>query len=376
VPASAYLDYNAAAPVRPRALAAAIEAMEAGGNASSVHAAGRAARRRVEEAREVVARLVDGAPGDVVFTSGGTEANNLALRGCGRKRILASAIEHDSVLRAAPDVETLPVSSDGVIDLAALEQALESEARPAIVSLMLANNETGVIQPVAEAAALAHAHGALLHCDAIQAAGRIPVSIRTLGADMLSLSGHKLGGPQGAGALVADDGVELQPLLGGGGQERYRRAGTEAVPAIAGFGAAAAEALAEVAMQPRVAALRDALEAALLAAEPSVVIFGRRTPRLPNTCCFATPGLSSETQLIALDLAGVAVSTGSACSSGRVKASHVLGAMGVPPALAACAIRVSLGWGSETVDVERLLEAWRVLLARRRLTEEAALSAA
>jgi cysteine desulfurase len=376
VPSTIYLDYNATAPVRPRALAAAVEAMDAGGNASSVHAVGRAARQRVEAAREAVARLVDAAPGEAIFTGGGTEANNLALKGCGRARILASAIEHDSVLRGAPDIETLPVAPDGVLDLAALEWALQRGGRPALVSVMLANNETGVIQPVAEAAELAHAHGALFHCDAIQAAGRIPVSMRALGADLLSLSAHKLGGPQGAGALIVRDGIEVQPLLGGGGQERYRRAGTETVPAIAGFGVAAEECLTELLDQTSIAALRDALEAALKAADPSVVVFGAGAGRLPNTCCFATPGLAAETQLIALDLAGVAVSAGSACSSGRVKASHVLAAMGMPAALASCAIRVSFGWRSEANDVERLVEPWRALLARRRPAEEAALSAA
>ncbi|MBX6323655.1 MAG: cysteine desulfurase [Rhodospirillaceae bacterium] len=364
--APVYLDYNATAPLRPAARAALESALAETGNASSVHGPGRAARARIEAAREQVARLVEAAAEGVVFTSGGTEANNLALAGCGRARVLVSAVEHDSVLRAAPDAEILPVTAEGVVDLAALEAALRRDGRPALVSLMLANNETGVIQPVAEAAAIARAHGALVHCDAVQAAGRIPVSLPGLGVDLLSLSAHKLGGPQGAGALVLRDGVELSPLLRGGGQERYRRAGTENVPGIAGFGAAADEAAAEPEVQGRVAALRDTLEAGLRAAEPSLVVFGAGAPRLPNTCCFAVPGLSAETLLIALDLAGVAASSGSACSSGKVRPSHVLAAMGVPPALARGAIRISLGWASRRADVERFLEAWRALPARRR----------
>lgn len=360
-----YLDYNATAPVRPRAAAAVAEAMATVGNASSVHGFGRAARARVEAARERVARLV-GATGDgVIFTGGGTEANNLALAGCGRQRVLVSAVEHDSVRRAVPGATTLPVTPDGILDLAALEAALAGDDRPALVALVLANNETGVLQPVAEAAAIAHAHGALLHCDAVQGAGRLAIDMAALGVDMLSLSAHKLGGPQGAGALVVREGVEIAPLLKGGGQERYRRAGTENVPAIAGFGAAADEALGEIAAQGTLAALRDRLESALAAAAAGVVVFGESAPRLANTSCFATPGLTSETQLMGLDLDGVAVSSGSACSSGKVRASHVLAAMGVSEPLASCAIRVSLGWRSTAADIDRLVEAWRRLLARR-----------
>jgi cysteine desulfurase len=229
---------------------------------------------------------------------------------------------------------------------------------------MLANNETGVLQPVAAAAAIAHRHGALLHCDAVQGAGRVAIDLAVLGADTLSLSAHKLGGPQGAGALVIREGLDVTPLLRGGGQERYRRAGTENVPAIAGFGAAAEEALAEIGSQAVIAALRDRLEAALASAGADVLVFGAGAERLANTSCFATPGLGSETQLMALDLDGVAVSSGSACSSGKVRPSHVLTAMGVPEALAACAIRVSLGWRSTGEDVDRLIDSWRRLVAR------------
>jgi cysteine desulfurase len=326
-----------------------------------------------------VAALAGAAADAVIFTSGGSEANNLAIRGCGRERAIVAAIEHDSVLKApakATAVETVPVSRDGVVDLAALETALRRDGRPALVSLMLANNETGVVQPVAAAAALAHAHGALFHCDAVQAAGRLPLSMAALGADLLSLSAHKLGGPQGAGALIVAEGIEVEPLIAGGGQERFRRAGTENVPAIAGFGAAAREAAAEAPHQAAVAGLRDRLESALRAIAPEVTIFGAGAGRLPNTCCFATPALSAETQLMALDLAGIAVGSGSACSSGKVRPSHVLAAMGVPEDLAACAIRISLGWRSTAADVDRLVEAWSGLLARRRPAPSESMDAA
>jgi cysteine desulfurase len=365
----AYLDYNATAPVRPAAAAAVAAALEAAGNASSVHAPGRAARRRIEDARERVAALVGAAPANVVFTSGGTEANALALTGSDATRLLVSAVEHDSVLRNAPGATPIPVDRNGVVDLAALDRLLaEPRGETCLVSLMLANNETGVIQPVAEAAAIARAHGARMHCDAVQAAGKIAVDIAVLGVDMLTLSAHKIGGPQGVGALVLRDGMTLAPLLKGGGQERGRRAGTENLPGIAGFGAAAAAALADLAAgaPARIAALRDGLEAALAApaAIQGAVIHGAGAARLPNTSCIGLPGRSAETQVMALDLAGVAVSSGAACSSGKVRASHVLGAMGLSAADAGCAIRVSLGWASTQDDVDRFVAAWGALAAR------------
>lgn len=365
--AVAYLDYNATAPVRSAARAAVIAALDAVGNPSSVHASGRAARRLVEDAREEVARLVNVAASAVVFTGGGSEANALALRGSGAARVIASAIEHDSVLRNAPTSSLIPVNRDGVVDLAALERLLgEPSGGRTLVSVMLANNETGVIQPVAEAAALARRHGSLVHCDAVQAAGKIAIDFAALGVDMLTLSAHKLGGPQGVGALVLREGVELAPLVGGGGQERGRRAGTENVAGIAGFGAAATAARADLdSGEPdRIARLRDGLEAAL---PPQAVIHGAGRPRLPNTSCIGLPGLSGETQVMALDLAGVAVSSGSACSSGKVRPSHVLAAMGCAPDEAQSAIRVSLGWASTAADVERFLVAWRGLARRRGL---------
>ena len=367
--APVYLDYNATAPVRPEAAAAVAEALAAAGNPSSVHGFGRRARKRVEDAREQVAALIGAAPADIVFTSGGTEANALALAGAGRRRILASAIEHDSVLAAAaaldPETPRIPVARSGVVDLDALVRLLDGQGGATLVSVMLANNETGVIQPVAEIARRAHAAGALVHCDAIQAAGKIPVDVPALGADLVSLSAHKLGGPQGVGALYVAEGIALAPLLRGGGQERGRRAGTENVPGIAGFGAAAAAAQSGLAESARIAALRASLEAAVLARPNRASIAGADSSRLPNTSCIVLPGVPSETQVMALDLAGVAVSAGSACSSGKVKASHVLAAMGFAPEEAGAAIRVSLGWSSTRADVERFVEAWGAVAARR-----------
>ncbi|MBL8665570.1 MAG: aminotransferase class V-fold PLP-dependent enzyme [Candidatus Odyssella sp.] len=364
-----YLDYNATAPVRPEAAAAVAEALAATGNPSSVHRFGRAARRRVEDAREQVAALIGAAPAEIVFTGGGTEANALALAGAGRARILVSAIEHDSVLAPAvaldPETPRIPAASDGTVDLDALDRLLAGRGAETIVSLMLANNETGVIQPVAEAARRAHAAGALLHCDAIQAAGKIPVDVRALGADLVSLSAHKLGGPQGVGALRVADRIALRPMLRGGGQERGRRAGTENVPGIAGFGAAAAAARRDLGDAARIAALRDALEAAVLARAARARIAGADSARLPNTSCIVLPGVASETQVMALDLAGVAVSAGAACSSGKVKESHVLAAMGFAADEAGAAIRASLGWASTPADVDRFVAAWSAMAARR-----------
>jgi cysteine desulfurase len=368
----AYLDHNATAPVRPAVAAAVAEALAIGGNPSSVHAAGRAARRAVEAARVRLAALVGAAPAQIVFTSGGTEANHLALRGTGRPRVLVSAVEHDSVRQAAPGAEIVPVTREGVVDLPALEGLLALGGRPALVSLMLANNETGVLQPVAEAAAIARAHGALVHCDAVQAAGKVPVDFASLGVHLLTLSAHKLGGPQGIGALVVADAVALAPLQTGGGQERGRRAGTENVPGIVGFGAAAETAAAELPGQERIAALRDRAERRLLAAEPRAKLFGAGAPRLPNTICVALPGVPAATQVMALDLAGVMVSAGAACSSGKVRPSHVLAAMGAGADEAGSAIRISFGWNSTEDDVEQLVEAWRLLCRRAARKADAA----
>ena len=350
-----YLDANASEPLRPEARAAVLVALDALGNPSSVHAAGRAARRLLEAARTTVAELFAARPQDVVFTSGGTEANALAIAGLGRgRRILAGATEHPAILRAAPGATRLPVHPDGTLDLAALEAAL-SAAGPALVCLMAANNETGVLHPIAEAAAICRRHGALLHLDAVQAAGRVPMDASH--ADSLALSGHKMGGPKGAGALVLRPGIDPTPLIAGGGQERGRRGGTEPLPAIAGLAAAARAAMAQD--TARLARLRDAIEARIAALNPATRFPGATAPRLPNTSCILTPGRPAETQVIALDLAGVQVSAGAACSSGKVAASHVLAAMGLDEAEAGCAIRVSLPWNAPEDAAERFVAAWR-----------------
>jgi cysteine desulfurase len=361
-----YLDWNATAPLRPEGVTAMAAMLKRTGNPSSVHAYGRAARDAVEEARSAVAALVGAAPAEIVFTSGGTEANHLALGGFPGRRLIVSAIEHDSVLAAAPGAALLPVDRDGVADLDALAEWLRADARPALVSLMLANNETGVIQPVAEAARLAHENGALLHCDAIQAVGKMTFSIKSLSADLLSISAHKIGGPAGVGALVASPESALKPLLTGGGQERGRRAGTENLLGIVGFGAAAAATAAATDETARIAARRDAIEERLLAIAPDAHIHGMNAPRLPNTLSISMPGVPAATQVMALDLAGVMVSAGSACSSGKVRRSHVLDAMEVAPDLASSAIRISLGWDTCDADVGHLVEVWAALYARTR----------
>ncbi len=359
-----YLDYNATVPIRAASAEAVRSTLEIAGNASSVHRFGRTVRRVIEDAREQVAALVGAQPSGVIFTSGGTEANNLALGGAARPRIAAGSTEHPSVLRARPGVETVRVDRNGVIDLDDLRHRLASDAKPAIVSIMLANNETGVIHPVRETAEIARTFGALVHCDAVQAAGRIAIDMGRLGVDMISLSAHKLGGPPGVGALVLADGVEIAPLLLGGGQERRLRAGTENAPGIAGFGAAAADARGETLSAGALSALRDEMEHRLSAATPDARIYGASVQRLPNTTCISMPGVASETQIMALDLEGYAVSAGSACSSGKVEASHVLLAMGVAEAEARTAIRISLGWRTTRAEITNFVEAWTRLYRR------------
>ncbi|MBW6397418.1 aminotransferase class V-fold PLP-dependent enzyme [Roseomonas sp. HJA6] len=352
------LDANATEPLRPEARAAVLEALDLPGNPSSVHAEGRTARRLLEDSRRRIAARFGARPQDVVFTAGGTEANTLAITGLASgRRILVGATEHPAVLRAAPAATPLPVLSDGTIDLAALELAL-AEGGPALVCLMAANNETGVLHPIAEAAALCRRHGALLHVDAVQAAGRVALPD---GADSLALSAHKLGGPKGAGALLLRPGLDPVPLIAGGGQERGRRGGTEPLPAIAGFAAAA-----EVARpDPRLGGLRDAIEAGIAAIAPEARCPGAAAPRLPNTTAITLPGAPAETQVIALDLMGVRVSAGAACSSGKVGASHVLAAMGLGSD-AGCTIRVSLPWNTPDDTAERFIGAWGAMRERLR----------
>ena len=366
-----YLDHNATTAIRPVARDAVARALEMTGNGSSVHGFGRQVRRLIEDAREAVAQVAGAEPRGIVFTGGGTEANNLALGGAGRARILVSAVEHVSVLKAAPDMEEIPVDGDGMVRLEALDALLAGDARPALVSVMLANNETGVIQPLAEVSAIARKHGALVHCDAIQAAGKIPFDIKSLGADMVSLSAHKIGGPAGAGALVLAGDIALRGIIRGGGQERGRRAGSENVSGIAGFAAAARAALDGLSDFARLARWRDRIEAGL-GKIAGVRVFGAAAPRLPNTSCLTMPGARAETQIIAFDLAGVALSAGSACSSGKVEPSHVLAAMGVEPEAADRAIRVSLGWNSAADDIERFLEVWTAVHAQMGVADMAA----
>jgi cysteine desulfurase len=371
-----YFDWNATAPLRPEARAAMAAALALTGNASSVHAEGRAARAVIEDARGKVAALAGAEARNATFTSGATEANMLALTpdivagGCKerRDRLFVSGIEHPSVKSggrfAAAQVEEIPVTHDGVIGLAELRARLATAERP-LVSVMLANNETGVVQPIAEVAEIVHAANGILHVDAVQAPGRIDCRIDDLGADLLTLSSHKIGGPQGVGALVRRGDLHIaDAMIKGGGQERGLRAGTENVAAIAGFGAAGAVAAgATQADASRMAALRDKLESGLKSATSEVVIFGENASRLANTTLFAVPGIKAETAIIAFDLNGIAVSSGSACSSGKVQASHVLAAMGLSPELARGAVRVSIGPTTTEAAIERFLETWIMLSA-------------
>jgi len=367
-----YLDWNATTPLRPEARQAMAAAWEVAGNPSSVHAEGRQARRLVEDARAAVAAAVSARAQDVVFSSGGTEANALALtpglrRAGGEpvRRLLVSAIEHASVLSggrfAAEAIGTIKVTGSGLVDLDDLRERL-ADGAPALVSVMLANNETGAIQPVGEIADIVHAVGGLLHVDAIQAFAKIPIDINLIKADLITLSGHKIGGPKGVGALAMAERVQgLEPLLRGGGQELGRRAGTENVAGIAAFGAAVRAAMAALPGDAkRLQGLRSRLEAGLKQT-PGMILFAADAPRLPNTTLFTVPGLKAETAVIGFDLGGIAVSSGSACSSGKVQPSHVLAAMGFGRELAEGAVRLSLGWSTSEADIDLALEAWRKL---------------
>lgn len=364
-----YLDFNATAPLRADARTAVVAALDAFGNASSVHAEGRRARAIVDEAREAVATLVNAEPGEVVFTSGATEANAWALSGTW-KMVAFAGIEHDSVRAPAAQVAAargafaieLAVARDGTVDI-----PLAGVTDGLLIALQLANNETGVLQDVAAAGRRATEHGARLHCDAVQAPGRVAIDFKTLGVSTMSLSAHKMGGPKGVGALVIGNGTRLDPLLVGGGQELRRRAGTENVAGIAGFGAAARVALRDLEDAPRIAALRDRLEAEVKRVTPEAVIVGAGAPRLPNTSSIALPGASAETLVIKMDLAGIAVSAGAACSSGKVGQSHVLAAMGLPAEITGGAIRVSLGPETTEQDIAAFLAAWKRICGRASL---------
>jgi cysteine desulfurase len=363
-----YADYNATTPLRPEARAAMVEILAEPGNPSSVHRAGRTARAAVEKARRQIADFLGTVPETVIFTSGGTEADLLALRGSGRARVLASSIEHDAVLAAVPKVTRVPVGRDGFLDLVALETLLAVSDEPAIVSVMWANNETGAIQPLQDVVAIAKARGALVHSDAVQAAGKLSIDFESSGLDLLSISSHKIGGPSGVGALLAREGLALDPLITGGGQERGRRSGTENLSGIVGFGAAAERAAADMTASreetQKIGLLRDRFEEQILAAAPGARVLCLAGPRLANTSCIVMPGVAAETQVMALDLEGIAVSAGSACSSGKVKRSHVIEAMEPGGDAAASAIRISFGWLNTPGEVDRLVAAWLKLYKR------------
>ena len=360
-----YLDYNASAPLLPQARAAMMAVIASTGNPSSVHAEGRRLRGIIETARDQVAALVNARPSEVIFTSGATEANVTALAS-GWDHVLMAGIEHDSVLapvRASKArIVDVSVERSGQVDAGSIAAyVLKGPGLPgrAVIALQLANNETGVMQPVAEVARFARGHGLSVHCDAVQGAGRVAVDFADLGVDTMALSAHKMGGPTGVGALIVRDGFAVDLCMRGGGQERRRRAGTENVIGITGFGAAAQVARAGLVAMNHVGALRDRLEAGLMQATPHAVIFGRGADRLANTTCIGVPGRHSEITLIKLDVAGFAVSAGSACSSGKVGASHVLAAMGAEPGAARGAIRISLGTGTTVDEIDAFLAAWR-----------------
>jgi cysteine desulfurase len=366
-----YLDWNATAPLCAEARAAVVHALDFGGNPSSVHAEGRRARTIVETAREQVAALVGARPSEVVFTSGATEACNSVLI-APWSAVLVAGIEHDAVLkpvdaRAIARV-SVAVTTEGQVapaELAEKTAAAIAEHGPGkvLIALQMANNETGGVQPVAATGLAARESGAVLFTDAVQAAGRIPVDFATLGADFMAVSAHKLGGPKGVGALIIRDGSELPALIQGGGQERRRRGGTENIPGIAGFGAAAEAAQRTVAEHDRITRMRDRLEAAVLDMTPNAQVIGAGAERLPNTTCVALPGHSAETLVIRFDLAGIAISAGAACSAGKIGASHVLMAMGLPEAIARSAVRISLGPTTTDQEIERFLQVWREIAA-------------
>ena len=357
-----YLDYNATAPLRPEVKEAIIKTLDPPANPSSIHHFGQSARVLLEEARGAVADCVGAKPEEVIFTSGGTEANAIALKDS-KKPIATSAIEHVAVLESAPKATRIPVDNQGIIQLDALEDWLKKQQESALVAVMLANNETGVIQPIKEATTLAHNYGAKLHCDAVQGLGKVDINFAELGVDSMAISAHKIGAPAGVGALILREGYKLPPLARGGGQEKNRRPGTENITGIVGFGTAAR--LADPsAFEAHCKPLQEKFEAKITSTAPDAVIFGKKAPRLANTTSVAMPNTSSELQVMTLDLAGIAVSAGAACSSGKMEASHVLKAMGAE-SLADKAIRVSSGWASTPQDIDALAEAWLKLYKQK-----------
>jgi len=366
---SVYLDHNATTPVRPEAVAAITDALTLEGNPSSIHAAGRAAKAVMEKARDQIAIATGASAAEVVFTSGGTEANGATLKGSGAKYLVVSATEHDSIISGAEatglPVHVVPVNGAGLLDLGVLKAVLAREGAGGLVSVMLANNETGVVQPIRTIADIARDHGAKVHCDAVQALGKIQVDVTALGVDYLSVSAHKIGGPKGVGALIVRAGLDIAPLVTGGGQEKGRRSGTENLIGIAGFGAAASVVDASLQHMHSLKTLRDAMEAKLLAIAPQAVVFGQDADRLPNTTCIGMPGVRNELQVMAFDLEGLCISAGSACSSGKVASSHVLAAMHVDDAIGGNAIRISLGWNTQSAEVDKMVKAWEEIYQRQ-----------
>ncbi len=357
-----YLDHNATTPIRARALAAMNDVLSEVGNPSSIHWFGRVARKHVEDARKKIADTLNVSSGQVFFNSGATEGNNTIIKGFSGQRIFISATEHPSVIDAGVKCDLIPVKSSGLIDMDAFEKMVKDHS-PALVSVMLVNNETGVIQPVAEISKIAKSVGALVHCDAVQGYGRIAFTRESLGVDFLTLSSHKIGGPQGVGALIMSAGTTLPKLLEGGGQERRSRAGTENTAGIAGFGVAAVEAVADIAKFEKLGALRDQIESEILKS-PRVKIYGQNAPRVANTICCTVNGIASDTLLMAFDIEGIAISSGSACSSGTVKISHVLKAMGFDAKQNAAALRISLGHTTTERDIEQFIKIWNTLRTR------------
>ena len=344
--------------MRPSVKRCVIEALDVSGNPSSIHSSGRRARAMVEKARGQIANSFGVTHENIIFTSGATEANTLALAGSKCRRVFVSGVEHHSVLEAVDHVEKIAVDQDGLVSPECLDTLLRHNGNSVLVSVMLANNETGVIQPIAELARIAHDYGALFHCDAVQAPGRIPLNMNDLGVDLMTLSAHKIGGPNGVGALFLAPGIEVASTMNGGGQERGRRGGTENVAAIAGFGAAAMYVNEMLNKAGQIGKLRDGMEQAILEQTPEVVIHGHKVPRLVNTSLFGVDGVSAETQVIALDLSGIAISSGSACSSGKVGPSHVLRAMGLSESMSASSIRVSIGVETKEEEITRFVDAW------------------
>lgn len=365
MPKITYLDYNATTPVRPEVIARMGKMLAEPHNASSVHFYGREGKKHIDNARTIIAQAVNAWKNEVVFASCGTEVNNAVLRGESERRIFVSAIEHSSIVKTVPHAQRIPVDANGVVNVAQLRTMLAQDDKPTLVSVMLANNETGVIQPVADVVKACREWGGdvLVHTDAAQALGKISTDFSVLGVDMMTLSAHKLGGPQGAAALVIRNDLPIKPLLTGGGQELGRRAGTENVAAISGFGLAVEMALKDGEQWKNVRSWLDAMEIEIVAFAPKTHVFGRDVPRLPSTSCIAMPNVGSETQLMAFDLSGVAISAGSACSSGRIEASHVIKAMGYE-SVAGTATRISGGWNTSEADVQKATAEWKKLYER------------